>query len=38
MTCHLAAGHTNVAERNADYHTIASGLTFQRGKTVDDHE
>jgi hypothetical protein len=38
MTCHLAAGHTNIDERNSDYNTIANGLTFQRGKTIEDHE
>jgi hypothetical protein len=38
MTCHLAAGHTNVAERNADFHTINNGLAFQRGRTIADHE
>lgn len=35
---HFAAGHTNVAERNADYWTIASGLRFQKGKTIASHE
>ncbi|KAL7419534.1 Inositol-1,4,5-trisphosphate 5-phosphatase 1 [Cryptotrichosporon argae] len=38
MTCHLAAGHSNVAERNADYHTISSSLRFLRGKTIEDHD
>lgn len=38
MTCHLAAGHSNVTERNADYRTISQGLKFQKGKTIDDHE
>lgn len=38
MTCHLAAGHSNVTERNADYKTINSGLRFLRGKTIEDHE
>lgn len=38
MTCHLAAGHSNVAERNADYKTISHGLSFQRGRRIDDHE
>lgn len=37
MTAHLAAGHGNVAERNADYRTISQGLKFLRGKTIDDH-
>ncbi len=38
MTCHLAAGHGNVTERNADYRTISSGLKFLRGKIIDDHD
>lgn len=38
MTCHLAAGHGNTAERNADYRTISSGLKFLRGKMIDDHD
>lgn len=38
VTAHLAAGHSNVEERNADYWTIAQGLHFQRGKTIDNHE
>ncbi|CCM05549.1 uncharacterized protein FIBRA_07776 [Fibroporia radiculosa] len=38
ITAHLAAGHANVHERNADYRTIASGLAFLKGKTIDSHE
>lgn len=38
VTAHLAAGHSNVEERNADYRTIASGLHFLRGKTIDSHQ
>lgn len=38
MTCHLAAGHSNITERNADYKTIAGGLKFLRGKMIEDHE
>jgi alpha-D-ribose 1-methylphosphonate 5-triphosphate synthase subunit PhnG len=38
MTCHLAAGQSNVVERNADYATISRGLKFLRGKTIDAHE
>lgn len=38
MTCHLAAGHGNVTERNADYRTISQGLKFLRGKMIEDHE
>lgn len=38
MTCHLAAGHSNVNERNADYKTVLGGLKFLRGKSIEDHE
>lgn len=38
LTAHLAAGHSNVEERNADYRTIASGLHFQKGKNISSHE
>lgn len=38
LTAHLAAGHSNVEERNADYRTIAHGLHFQKGKTIGTHE
>ena len=40
LTAHLAAGHSNVEERNADYHTIAGqdGLHFSKGKTIASHE
>lgn len=38
ITAHLAAGHSNVEERNADYHTIVSGLHFQKGRTIDTHQ
>jgi synaptojanin len=38
ITAHLAAGHENVDERNADYQTIVNGLHFLRGKTIDSHE
>ena len=38
MTAHLAAGHGNVAERNADYRTISQGLRFLKGKMIHDHE
>jgi hypothetical protein len=38
MTAHLAAGHSNVAERNADYRTITQGLKFLRGKTIEEHD
>ena len=38
ITAHLAAGHSNVDERNADYHTITNGLHFLKGKTIDSHQ
>jgi synaptojanin len=38
VTAHLAAGHGNVVERNADYHTIVNGLHFQKGKNIESHE
>ncbi|KAL1680770.1 SacI homology domain-containing protein [Schizophyllum commune] len=38
VTAHLAAGHSNVEERNADYHTITSGLHFQKGKNIGSHQ
>lgn len=38
VTAHLAAGHSNVDERNDDYWTISRGLTFQRGRTLQGHD
>ncbi|GAA6012488.1 hypothetical protein JCM11491_004347 [Sporobolomyces phaffii] len=38
LTAHLAAGHSNVEERNQDYFTISEGLHFARGKTIVDHD
>jgi hypothetical protein len=38
VTAHLAAGFGNYDERNRDYHTISSGLHFQRERGIDDHE
>ncbi|KAG9101703.1 inositol polyphosphate 5-phosphatase [Ceratobasidium sp. 370] len=38
ITAHLAAGHSNVEERNNDYRTIANGLSFLKGKTIGSHE
>ncbi|KAH9844079.1 DNase I-like protein [Rhodofomes roseus] len=38
ITAHLAAGHTNVDERNADYRTITNGLHFLKGKNIDSHD
>jgi len=38
VTAHLAAGHTNVEERNNDYKTIVSGLHFLKGKRIGSHE
>ena len=38
VTAHLAAGHSAYQERNNDYRTIFNGLTFQRGRTIADHD
>jgi len=38
ITAHMAAGHANMDERNADYRTIVNGLHFLRGKTIDSHD
>ncbi|KAK6528858.1 inositol polyphosphate 5-phosphatase, variant 2 [Orbilia ellipsospora] len=38
VTAHLAAGFANYDERNRDYRTIAHGLKFQRGRSIDDHD
>ncbi|KAH8118625.1 inositol polyphosphate phosphatase [Phellopilus nigrolimitatus] len=38
LTAHLAAGHSNVEERNSDYRTIVSGLHFLKGKTIGGHD
>ncbi|TFK55545.1 DNase I-like protein [Heliocybe sulcata] len=38
LTAHLAAGHSNTLERNADYRTIVNGLQFLKGKTVKSHD
>lgn len=34
---HLAAGTTNVEERNNDYQSIVSGIQFPRGRTIESH-
>ncbi|KAJ1723959.1 Inositol-1,4,5-trisphosphate 5-phosphatase 1 [Coemansia erecta] len=38
VAAHLAAGATNVAERNADFHAIRRGLRFRHGRRIDDHD
>jgi hypothetical protein len=38
VAAHLASGHSNVDDRNADYRIINEGLRFLRGKTIDSHE
>lgn len=38
ITAHLAAGHSNVEERNSDYRTIVNQLRFQKGKTIGSHQ
>ncbi|KAI7874281.1 SacI homology domain-containing protein [Mucor mucedo] len=38
VAAHLASGHSNVDDRNADFHTIDEGLRFLRGKTIGGHD
>ncbi|KIM68900.1 hypothetical protein SCLCIDRAFT_104475 [Scleroderma citrinum Foug A] len=38
ITAHLAAGHSNVEERNADFQTIEKGLHFLKGKSIASHD
>jgi synaptojanin len=38
ITAHLAAGHSNLEERNMDYRTITGEMRFLRGKTIGSHE
>jgi len=38
ITAHLAAGHSNIDQRNLDYHTIDHGLHFSRGRSIGDHD
>ncbi|RIA99440.1 SacI homology domain-containing protein [Glomus cerebriforme] len=38
VTAHLAAGQTNVEERNRDYKTINDGLLFRNGRRLEHHE
>lgn len=38
VTAHLAAGFSNTDERNRDYQTIATGLRFQKERTIDNHD
>lgn len=38
VTAHLAAGFSNIDERNRDYATISNGLRFQRGRKIEDHD
>ncbi|KAG9002050.1 inositol polyphosphate 5-phosphatase [Tulasnella sp. JGI-2019a] len=38
VTAHLAAGHTNVVERNNDYNTIDYGLHFSKGRNIKAHD
>lgn len=38
VTAHLAAGHSNVEERNMDYRTIMNELHFLKGKNLMTHE
>lgn len=38
VTAHLAAGHTNVEQRNMDYYTIDHGLHFTQHRAISDHD
>ncbi|KAI9485851.1 MAG: SacI homology domain-containing protein [Benjaminiella poitrasii] len=38
VAAHLASGHSNVDDRNSDFHIINEGLRFLRGKTIDSHD
>jgi len=38
VTAHLAAGHTNVEQRNMDYYTIDHGLYFTHRRAIPDHD
>lgn len=38
VSAHLAAGGSNVDERNGDYSAIARDLCFPRGRTIDAHD
>src|SRR5579859_7057601 len=38
VTAHLAAGFANYEERNQDYKTICGGLTFQKNRSIEDHD
>jgi synaptojanin len=38
VSAHLAAGHSNIEERNADYRTVENDLHFLKGKTIASHE
>lgn len=38
VCAHLAAGHSNVEDRNRDYKTITQGLAFSKGRKIPDHD
>lgn len=38
VNVHLAAGTSNIQERNADHFSILNGIKFTRNQTIDDHE
>ncbi|KAI3639961.1 hypothetical protein MIR68_002002 [Amoeboaphelidium protococcarum] len=38
VCAHLAAGHSNYADRNADYKTINDGMVFKQGSKILDNE
>lgn len=37
VCAHLAAGQTNVAERNADYANITRSVSFRKGRSIETH-
>ncbi|KAG0235499.1 inositol polyphosphate 5-phosphatase [Actinomortierella wolfii] len=38
VTSHLASGQDNIDDRNNDFHTIDSGITFTRGRSILGHD
>jgi hypothetical protein len=38
VCAHLAAGHSNIEDRNTDYFTISEGLSFIKGRKIADHD
>ncbi|KAI9287437.1 SacI homology domain-containing protein [Umbelopsis sp. AD052] len=38
VCAHLASGHSNIEERNADFLTIDQGLMFPKGRGIESHD